>query len=225
MPGPAVTITGAGRSFQVQLGPRPIEISDGHGGWQEVSRARRMAVTEWQGPSPLKVKLPVLYDGYSTGASVQGQVTALINGVSPPDGSAEPPPFTITGAWPVPASTQFVCDGIEWDSEGWIRDEAGTPVRALFTIICLQYVAPDPIVRTSTATSRAATSTTAASSTAAPARASTAAAIYTVKAGDTLTGIAAAMLGDWRRFTDLASLNGIRDPNTVPAGATLRIPT
>jgi nucleoid-associated protein YgaU len=47
---------------------------------------------------------------------------------------------------------------------------------------------------------------------------------YTVKRGDTLSSIAADQLGDYRRWTEIADLNDIRDPRRVKVGQTLRLP-
>lgn len=47
---------------------------------------------------------------------------------------------------------------------------------------------------------------------------------YVIKAGDTLSGIAKTMLGDSKKYTELAKLNNIADPNKISAGAKLKIP-
>jgi nucleoid-associated protein YgaU len=48
--------------------------------------------------------------------------------------------------------------------------------------------------------------------------------IYLVKQGDTLTKIAANLLGSVVRWRDIADLNGIRDPYYIKVGQRLRIP-
>jgi nucleoid-associated protein YgaU len=47
---------------------------------------------------------------------------------------------------------------------------------------------------------------------------------YTVRAGDTLGGIAVRELGSFNRWHDIADLNGIRDPNSLRIGQVLRLP-
>jgi nucleoid-associated protein YgaU len=47
---------------------------------------------------------------------------------------------------------------------------------------------------------------------------------YTVKRGDTLSGIAGKVLGNAGRWHDIANLNGIRDPRTLRVGQVLRLP-
>lgn len=47
---------------------------------------------------------------------------------------------------------------------------------------------------------------------------------HTVVAGDTLSAIAARLLGDGQRWTEIAELNGVRDPRALQVGAVLRIP-
>lgn len=48
---------------------------------------------------------------------------------------------------------------------------------------------------------------------------------YTVKSGDVLWSIAVRFLGDGRRWTEIATLNGITDPRTLQVGKVLRIPS
>ena len=48
---------------------------------------------------------------------------------------------------------------------------------------------------------------------------------YTVAEGDTLGEIAQRLLGSSRRWTEIVRLNGIEDPDVVPVGTTLKIPS
>lgn len=56
-------------------------------------------------------------------------------------------------------------------------------------------------------------------------RAPVAVRLYFVKSGDTLSKIAQALLGDYRRWQEIAKLNGIRDPRTLRVGSRLKIPS
>lgn len=47
---------------------------------------------------------------------------------------------------------------------------------------------------------------------------------YTVKSGDTLSGIAQSQLGDATRYLELATLNGIASPYTIYPGQVLQLP-
>ncbi len=47
---------------------------------------------------------------------------------------------------------------------------------------------------------------------------------YTVQYGDTLSGIAKALLGDASRYKEIAALNGIDNPNVIKVGQVLQIP-
>ena len=53
---------------------------------------------------------------------------------------------------------------------------------------------------------------------------STATRIYTVREGDTLSGIAARELGDADRWPEIATLNNLSDPDSISVGQQLRIP-
>ena len=47
---------------------------------------------------------------------------------------------------------------------------------------------------------------------------------YTIQPGDTLTGIALSQCGDASRFSEIATLNNISDPNVIVAGQSLTLP-
>jgi nucleoid-associated protein YgaU len=47
---------------------------------------------------------------------------------------------------------------------------------------------------------------------------------YTVRRGDTLSGIAQRELGDSKRWREIAKLNNIRDPRSIDPGDELRLP-
>ncbi|MGY0020723.1 peptidoglycan DD-metalloendopeptidase family protein [Streptomyces sp. cg35] len=58
----------------------------------------------------------------------------------------------------------------------------------------------------------------------ATARKAAAPAAYTVRAGDTLSGIAQSKLGSASRYGEIARLNGIADPNLIRVGQKLKMP-
>lgn len=47
---------------------------------------------------------------------------------------------------------------------------------------------------------------------------------YTVKSGDTLSGIALKLYGESHMYWDIAQTNGIRDPNKIVIGQILTLP-
>ncbi|MDG4861841.1 peptidoglycan DD-metalloendopeptidase family protein [Streptomyces sp. T-3] len=49
-------------------------------------------------------------------------------------------------------------------------------------------------------------------------------ATYTVRSGDTLSGIALAKLGNAGRYPEIAALNGIANPNLIQVGQKLKLP-
>ena len=46
---------------------------------------------------------------------------------------------------------------------------------------------------------------------------------YTVKKGDTLSQIAETYLGDWRKYTYLAAINNIKNPNLIYVGQVIKL--
>lgn len=208
-------LRGSKGSMTVELGPTRPTYTDGVGGWQEVARPRRKGMTEWRGPNPAKATLQVLFDGFAAGRSVEADVAALRTKFAPAIAEQEPPRLTVTGAWPIPSTVSWVVQSITVDD--FIRVRSAT-VRAFVTVELLEYVAGDVVTRSTTAAKRASAKTATAGKTSAAAK------TYTVKAGDTLSKIAAAKLGNWRRYTEIAQLNGIRDPNRLTVGRKLRLP-
>lgn len=221
-----VTISGAAGSFSVSLGTTPPTLADLGGGWEEIPRPRRTALTEWRGTPAAKGTIQILFDWFAEGVSVQGDVEGLISAYCPTGGPADPPSFTISGAWPISSTMPWVCNGATFDE--WIRDSDGTPVRAMLTLSLLQYVPSDTVITPnpvggSTAAERGSNSensgTPSLSTNDQPSTRT-----YTSKEGDTLSSIAASELGNWQRYTEIAELNDIRDPNNVPPGTVLQLP-
>ena len=214
----SVTLSGPKGSVTAELGPTLPTFTDGVGGWQEVTRPRRMSMTEWRGPAPMKATVQLLFDGYADDRSVEADVAAVSAKLAPAVDEQEPPRFTVVGAWPIPAGVEWVCQAITQDD--YIRAKDGTAVRAFLTLSLLQYVPGDVVTKPTTATQRA----TSAAGTAAGKAGSAATKTYAVKAGDTLPSIAAAKLGNYRRFPEIATLNGLSDPNRLTVGQKLRLP-
>ncbi|MYW69988.1 peptidoglycan DD-metalloendopeptidase family protein [Streptomyces sp. SID8379] len=74
------------------------------------------------------------------------------------------------------------------------------------------------------ATAKKAAPRKAATTRTASARKTAAPASYTVRAGDTLSGIAQSKLGSAGRYGEIAKLNGIANPNLIQAGQKLKLP-
>jgi nucleoid-associated protein YgaU len=161
--------------------------------------------------------LPILLDGYINNASVEARCTALERMARPPQILDEPPIVTIDGSVPHSDLT-WVINAISWDDTFY--STTGQRIRQYATISLLRYVADDR-VQQGTAASRARSKAAVVGSKSGTSGIPTP---WVVKQGDTLQYIALMRLKDYKRWTEIAKLNKIRDPKTIKVGDRLRIP-
>ena len=197
------------------MGKDPPTMTDGYGGWTVRNRPRRQGLTVYAGHEPYTMELPLLFDGFRENDPVDAELSALERMARPPADYQEPPLVRVTG--PIPhADLQWVINGIRWGTS--VRNEGGYRVRQEVTLTLLRYIAEDRVnVKGSAERARSKTSGSTSSG-------GGSVKLYTVKSGDTLSGIAAKLLGNYKRWTEIASLNGIRDPKLIVPGQPLRIP-
>lgn len=214
------TATGPRRQVELHLIGQ-AELSGGVGGWEVVDRPKRRGVPEWAGVAPYQLVLPLLADGMDirpgVDVSVEPTLRQLEEMGSPIGVDRDPPVLRLSGPVSLPQSLgglRWVLTDIAWGAE--VRDDDTRRIQAQVTVTLLQFVAATAVL--SPAAAARAKQTTPAPD--APAASRT----YVVKSGDTLSKIAAQQLGDFRRFAEIASLNGLRDPNFIKAGQTLKLP-
>lgn len=209
--------------LESDLGPELPQQTAGTGGWNEIPRPRKVSVTEWGGVTPLKASLQVMFDGYT----IDHPATDWINRLTAdfcPDGRAmrEPPAFRVLGAWPISGTLAWVNNGVTWnDYERRLSD--GAMLRVVITLDLIQLVGGDVAIRSTTPTKQWESSHKP-SSASAPKPSARQPRYHTVRSGETLSRIAQTELGNWRRWTEIASLNHLRDPNKLTVGQRLRLP-
>lgn len=199
------------------LGKDPPTMTEGYGGWSTRMRPRRQALTVYSGHEPYSMDLSLLFDGFAEDDGVDSQLSALERMARPPADFQEPPLIRITG--PIPhADLQWVINGIRWGES--IRNESGYRVRQEVVLNLLRYIAEDRVnVKGSAERAR----TTGSGSSGSSSRGGSSR-LHTVRSGETLSSIAAKLLGDYKRWTEIATLNKIRDPKAIKVGQSLRIP-
>lgn len=235
-----VTITSAQPPLTVTaiIGETPPVPAGGYGGWNLVDRPRRRSLTEWGGIEPLRVLVPLIL-GVKPGP--RGSVTdavildtpitrdreTLERMSQPPAPGAEPPLLTVRGSVPHSSAGPWVVESFDWDASPLLSAK-GFLVRQAVTVHLLQYVRDD---RVNDVTAAQAARTAAATKASTDAKAAggnsnqpTKQKLYIVRAGDTLQGIAARLLGNYKRWSDIATLNSIRDPKSIVPGQQLRMP-
>lgn len=199
------------RPVRVLLGSQPAApMADG--GWSVQSRPKKSGFTVWDGYAPYTMELSVMFDGFAEGESQEERIKALFSIMRDPVGpQKQPSPVKLRGAVPM-RGTAWVIQDISIDQSTLLRKKNGDIVRAGATISLLEYVEADLLVSATP------------SPVAKVSEKSTAQRTHTFVSGDTLSGIAAKYLGSWTRYTEIMTLNGIRDARSVPIGTVLRLP-
>lgn len=185
--------------------------------WNAVIRPRRTAISEFGGFPLDSLAIAVVFDGFRDDVSQEPGIGLLYSYVKNMGSNAEPTILQIGGVVPLSGQKRWVITSID---EGDVirRQGDGARLRARFTVNVLEYVPPALAVAAPPPPAAAAVQRNAAGG------GSGGGATYTVKRGDTLSGIAQKVLGNSSRWPEIASLNGIRDPRKLGVGQVLRLP-
>lgn len=196
------------------------QVGSGYGGWQVVSRQRRIGLTTWQGMDPLRMSIPILFDGVIGSTSQEIPISMLSRMGLPPLSGGEPPTLTVKGITvPRPGPVTWTIESLNWGTNV-IIDTASNGVTARLRQDCvvnlLQYVADDRVsfkgLQPNSKTTKTGTSQVGWPKT------------YFVANGDTLKTIAKHFYGDASKWKIIGDANGIRDPKSVQPSTEIRIP-
>jgi LysM repeat protein len=202
------------------IGDGPITPSGGYGGWTEVDRPKRISITEWAGSKGYKLSIPVLFDGFASGTTVEPQIAALERMARQQGGNEEPPVVHVVtvGSRPRTPSVDWVIADIAWGDA--IYNAAGLRTRQIATVEVWQYIGDETIITLA----RKRRKKKGKGGKKGSGKKGAANKTYKVKAGDTLSEIAARELGSAKRWREIAKLNNIRDPRNIRKGQELRMP-
>lgn len=204
------------------------QVSAGYGGWSVVPRQRRVGLTLWQGKEPLRMTVPLLFDGVANGASQELMISHLSRMALPPTVGGEPPVVTVAGrSLPKPGPTKWVIDSLQWGGNviwGLANNGVYARLRQDCIVTLLEYRADDRAAFKGLMPGKK-TTANGSSKSGWPK-------VYHVKKGDTLRKVAARkeIYGDASKWKPIGKANGIRDPNFVLANdteffyVTLRVP-
>lgn len=192
------------RGLRGTVAPSP---TGGFGGWTQVARPRRKALTQWDGIAPLAVTFSLILDGVAADRSVEADCLALEQ-MAQPQGPRTPPPVVHAAGGLPHTEIDWVISDLQWDPAPMYATTLKR-IRQEVTVQLLEHVAADTVANPVAA---------------AKAKAGAGTKLYVVKAGDTLSSIAAKLLGDHKKWTAIATLNHIRDPKAIRPGQKLRIP-
>lgn len=192
----------------------------GSGGWQVVDRPRNVAALQWYDRSPWQLSGNAAIDSYTmfgnSTTSIESACLLLESWTEKVAGTQLPPILSISG--PVPGiQRKWVLYKASFGKA--IRDpQAGYRVYQETALTLYEYNAPITTISGLPSPAQSAQANQAA------ATAAESYSLYTVSAGDTLVSIAASQMGNWTFWTQLSTLNNVRDPNSILAGQVIKIP-
>lgn len=202
-------------NVRVKRGFAPPRIESGHARWEVVDRVKRRSAVLFSGSDPLRMSVPILFDGWSSKTSVEHEISNIermrhiIGG--------EPPIVKVAGGVPA-KGISWVIEGIDYTDQAviWIT-KGGVQVRSRqdMTINLLEKIDAEIIILGS--------GTPGNSRGNAPSK--TRPGVYIVKAGDANLGrIAVKLYHDRKMWKKIADANGIRDPNNISVNQQLVLP-
>lgn len=208
-----------GRTLTFTLDPQSVTASAGVGGWEEVPHPYRPSTTRWTTLPLRQLEVALLLDGWRQQASVE-ESCRILDAYARPQANTNTPPV-LAFLWGSYAAFRWVIQDLSWGEE--LRDPQGRRLRQQVTVSLLEY--RDDEVTVSDPRKRAAAPSppkgTGRPSTAQPVPSGR---TYTVKQGDTLGRIASRELGRSSRWSEIAKLNNLRDPDRLAVGQRLRLP-
>jgi hypothetical protein len=206
---------------------KPVIVTAGYGGWSRVARPRKKALTEWVGRDSTSLEIEFLLDAFTEndGLFVISQERALerlagldINDPEPPlCRILSRPPALIPHNFHHASQVLWFVETITWDKESIESNSVGNHTRIGGTFTITQFVDDERLASLTSVERRKKAS---------GAGRGAARKTYTVKAGDTLSKIAARsdVYGDASKWKKIGDANGIRDPKKLRTGQVLKIP-
>ena len=122
----------------VLLGPEPVRINAGLGGWEVTARPRQVGMTTWAGVEPLQVELGLMFDGWSRNRSQETQLRRLFT-VARGDDDTEPGLVRVEGVW-LPAD-RWVIEDVSYD-DVIVHPTTLERLRQSITLTLREYVPP-----------------------------------------------------------------------------------
>jgi len=217
---PQYPATTAGLVFNLDGDAQYKPIGTGSGGWQIVDRPRSVSALQWYDRSPKSLTLKLVMtseqiNGYS-GGSIESACQTFETWTDKVPGTVIPPILAVSG--PVPG-IQYLWAIYDYEFGPAIRDSsAGYRVQQNLSVTLYEYNAPLNGVLGAPTPVIAWIQTVLGQNT------QSSYLLYTVRAGDTLSSIAAFIYGDQSKWSEIAALNNLRDPNNIYAGQTLKLP-
>jgi hypothetical protein len=214
-------------TFIALIGDGPLPPTGGYGGWNSVARRRRRGLTVFDGNDPMKIEVPVLFDSFRSGESVEDDITELerMGGWGLPKGRNEPPLVNFDSSGVIPhdhhdnSTLDWVVEDITFGDKVE-RNSVGNRVRQDAIVHLMEFIEDDNLKDNSSAARRRAKKVGAKRRKKRKSKVK----LIAVKNGETVAHVAARELGSSSRTREILDLNGIRDPKSVVPGQWLRMP-
>lgn len=197
----------SGLSVAMLRGSDPPKITGGTGGWEIQSRPRRVGITVWQGRDPYSLDIPILFDAYRSGASLEADI-ARLNQMAIGSDLHQPPTVKIDGALPIKGNVSWIISSIEWGTNVFWDQQGDQPYRTRQDAVVkvIQYNPVDRLVVQNAGHPNQ----------------------YVTKRGETLRKVAQKMYGKSDRWQQIANAQTPRlrvaGTTVLKAGTKLRIP-
>lgn len=212
-------LTAEGDAVTVLMGDGVAQLSGGIGGWTAEERPGLDPAIIWANPDPIRQTIPLML--WDNGDPCGWQYWALWEIGRPRGQHKRPKVCTISGPAIWRPDLEWVIESME-GGETVRRAGDGRVVRMALDVTLMRYVGVDTIVERSPAKrNRDRKKSSPNRGKASNQRRDK---VHVVKAGETLSRIAADELGNANRWKEIASLNNIRDPRAIKPGQRLRLP-
>jgi hypothetical protein len=224
--------------LQVRLGDKEPLVTAGYGGWSEIARPRKRPISFWLGAPGLRMTLPIIFDGFRDGRSVERDIAKLERLATATAANGQPPVLTLVArGGAVPNQDKlWVVDSLGWQS-GQTMNASGARTRAICDVALFEFIEDARLVERSPSKRIRALSKQKQSKRGGKSKRVVAKRAKTVVhkstrvdldtdfgTGEDLLTIAARELGDCTRWVEIAQLNGLRDPRAITPGQVLRMP-
>lgn len=201
-PLPSKFISFTAKSPRISVTAHPGEsapiVTSGYGNLETVTRPQRRGLTRWTGSDPMQLSIPILFDGFRSGRSVENQIADLerLAGV---EGDANPKVTINSTGDLVPHQDEhkWFITGLDFGDA--ILSANGKRIRQAITVTATAVV--DETTKEWAIKRKAGAAKHARS--------------YRVRSGDTLRSISRKVLGDSSRWIEVRRLNNIADPRIV----------
>lgn len=219
--GELVPVRPAGPGLTFKTNPEYVKPTGGVGGWGRLARPLLPSAVEWTGQPEEGLQFPLLFNGWPD-QSVEDRIV-LLRSFGEPRARRKPPPELRFRYGGMGRGATWVIDSLEWGEE--LRNRQLQRTLQTVTVTLLRYEEADvtltPAERHRDRQRRKGSQEDDGKGNGGGGGRHE---VYVVKAGDTLSSIAAKKLGKAGRWREIAKLNGLRDPNSLRVGQRLRLP-